>query len=353
MEDFYDLPEEERDRLLEAMACAACGALWPGIVDPLTIETLSLSTNALYTVRGILKVNDDDTSSLYVLRLTDPRIGHSMDDVTAECLWLESLRDETDLVVRAPIRISNQNGNGDLFGTFHSPAVPHSIVTLFSYVEGDRLEDHLDAMTAHAWGRLSAALHQHSSTFELPPDLQQRLVRSDTAFPSRQTILLEDTDNKFITPTRAASYGRLRKVVEAEIDAIWNKEGDPMLIHYDLHTWNVLINKSESDTSLLAAIDFEDLVLGHPIQDVVGSLNDIRNHDDYDDLRRAFRAGYETLCQWPLQENKRETLLLLGRKLHHANYILHNWDDDEDIEEALVAFDDAIDTYFSQNASSS
>ena len=60
------------------------------------------------------------------------------------------------------------------------------------------------------------------------------------------------------------------------------------MLHGDLHQWNVKIKHG-----VLSPFDFEDLLTGAPILDVATSLYYVFGDDDYLDLARAFKAGYE------------------------------------------------------------
>jgi Ser/Thr protein kinase RdoA (MazF antagonist) len=49
----------------------------------------------------------------------------------------------------------------------------------------------------------------------------------------------------------------------------------------------------------LAAIDFEDLLYGYPIQDIAVSLFYVGWREDGKELMAAFREVYEEISPWP------------------------------------------------------
>ena len=93
---------------------------------------------------------------------------------------------------------------------------------------------------------------------------------------------------------------------------------EPILIHGDLHYWNVHVYRGE-----LYLIDFEDIILGYPIQDIAVSFYYIEDRDDYPELKIAFQQGYTTLRSWPDFSETQLATLMAARSINFINYVAH------------------------------
>lgn len=99
---------------------------------------------------------------------------------------------------------------------------------------------------------------------------------------------------------------------------LYQRSGDPMLVHADLHFWNVHIYRDD-----LYVIDFEDIVLGYPLHDIAICLYYLRNEENYSDLAAAFQNGYSTERDWPFFTRASLNLLWAARMTNFINYVAH------------------------------
>jgi Ser/Thr protein kinase RdoA (MazF antagonist) len=67
-----------------------------------------------------------------------------------------------------------------------------------------------------------------------------------------------------------------------------------MLIHGDLHYWNVHVHQGE-----IYLIDFEDVNLGYPVQDIAITLSYGQHREGYQEWKSAFMEGYTSIREWP------------------------------------------------------
>lgn len=95
--------------------------------------------------------------------------------------------------------------------------------------------------------------------------------------------------------------------------------GEPMrIIHGDLHQWNV-----RNKRGVLSPIDFEDLMLGWPVQDIATTLYYF-DSKDFARLRNAFQEGYTRHSPWPEQLAGEIDSFIAARGLGLANFILND-----------------------------
>ena len=111
---------------------------------------------------------------------------------------------------------------------------------------------------------------------------------------------------------RAGLENLLREAVavtDARI-ATLNREQRPIVLHGDLHQWNVKLHRG-----VLSPFDFEDLLWGVPVLDVATSLYYVRERDDYRALASAFRSGYERRRQWVERDPGEVDRLMFARSM--------------------------------------
>ena len=81
--------------------------------------------------------------------------------------------------------------------------------------------------------------------------------------------------------------------------------------------WNVLVHRGQ-----LAAIDFEDLMSGWPVQDIATAMYYLHHHPEFAAIRDGFRRGYEQVAPWPEAEPGELETFIAGRALVLANDVL-------------------------------
>ena len=118
-----------------------------------------------------------------------------------------------------------------------------------------------------------------------------------------------------LPPSRLAVFRRAAERVEAAL-ACLRATGPMRLLHGDLHVWNVLVHRGQ-----LAAIDFEDLMWGWPIQDIATALYYLHHRPDFPGVV-AVPPGYERVSPWPETEPGELGTFIAGRALVLANDVL-------------------------------
>jgi Ser/Thr protein kinase RdoA (MazF antagonist) len=93
--------------------------------------------------------------------------------------------------------------------------------------------------------------------------------------------------------------------------------GEAIVVHADLHQWNVKIQRG-----VLAPFDFEDLLWAAPVLDVATSLYYVHGEPGYAELARAFKSGYERQRPWVEQEPGQIDRLMFARALLLLNSVV-------------------------------
>jgi Ser/Thr protein kinase RdoA (MazF antagonist) len=277
----------------------------------LDVGRLSLVTNDL---NGIFRV-DTYTGDKWILRVTLPEGGHTFDHVVAEMDWLTALARDTNLSVPHPLPAKD----GGLVVEAGAPGVPEPrLCSIFSWVPGTNLSRHVSPVNLAKLGEIMAQLHVHALTYHPPAELD--LLRFDRVFPFPEPVILFDEQYAdFFTPERKIIYQQAIDWAQSAIDRL-KTSGEPMrILHGDLHQWNVRYFRG-----VLSPIDFEDLMLGWPVQDIATTLYYIQDDPMYPDLRAAFVRGYQRACSWPERYAGEIDAFIAARGLGLANFILND-----------------------------
>jgi Ser/Thr protein kinase RdoA (MazF antagonist) len=277
----------------------------------LEVSRLSLVTNDL---NGIFRL-DVEGGEKFILRITVPEGGHTLDHVAAEMDWLTALARDTRLSVPRPIPARD----GSRVVEASAPGVPEPrFCAIFTWVPGTNLAKHISPRNLSHLGELMASLHAHALTYQPPAGLD--LLRFDRLFPFRDPIVLfEPRYADLITPERRAIFQQALDWAQGSLDRL-KASGEPMrILHGDLHQWNVRYFRG-----LLSPIDFEDLMWGWPVQDIATSLYYFIDSEAYPTLRQAFQDGYSRHSPWPEQHAGEIDAFISARALDMVNFVLND-----------------------------
>jgi Ser/Thr protein kinase RdoA (MazF antagonist) len=277
----------------------------------LDVRRVRLLSNDL---NGIFRVDTSDGQKL-VLRVCLPEAGHTLPEIRSEMIWLQALSRDTDLGVPEPLA----NRDGALVTTVETDGVPqarHCVV--FGWIPGPDLADRLTRENVRKMGELSARLHAHALTFDAPREFS--IKTADSVFPfGDEVVLFDQAHRDLVPPARRELFRHTAKRVEAALGALYANFQGFRVLHYDLHHWNVKVFRGK-----LYALDFEDLMWGYPVQDIAITFYYWQDHDQFGELREAFRQGYTQHAAWPEQASGQIDTFIAGRGLDLANFVLRD-----------------------------
>lgn len=225
-----------------------------------------------------------------VLRISQP-LSNTRSNIDIEVEWLTHLGDDPHLLIPAPIPAAN----GDLVTEFELDSEVRTCV-LFSWVPGEPIGEGAGPSGYRAMGRIAALLHTHGAW---RPSSPQDLRRWDRTFyypDELDPVVLDDFSYDHLFDDRRYVLKSVARRCDDKIAEAWDR-GTPMVVHGDLHEWNVHLHLGRA-----WAFDFEDVMLALPSQDIATSLYGARARDDLDGLIEAFRAGYEEHLRWPVRD---------------------------------------------------
>lgn len=317
MKPLHKLTQIGRGRRLRPIAMQLLGEY--GMV-PTRLKQITDASNTIFRVS--MKDSED-----CVLRMTAPKSCHGADEIRSEVSWLHAIDRDTDIGIPAPIA----RLDGDYVTEVSVPGEAEPIgCAVYRWVPGLMLDDRLTENNVRHLGKLMARLHEHSAGF-IPPD-GFRIRTFDSVFPyavkgfaGLEPIVLfnEDAQAPLTVKQRPIFQDAYQRVAD-EIERLMRKEEPLRVIHNDLHVWNVKVDRDR-----LYALDFEDMMWGHSIQDIATTMYYFRWPDTYKTMLSAFRSGYESAQSWPEDHEGQLETLIMGRVLLLANYIAVSEDSED------------------------
>ncbi len=301
MKLFESLTVRGKARRLRPLALAALESY------DIDVDRVELVRNDL---NGIFRVRASDGAS-YMLRVCLPN-HHELATIQSEALWLEALASDPD--ISAPRPIPARRGAAIVTASALGVPEPRHCM-LFSWLPGRDLQRVASTEHFEKLGRLMARLHRHSRHWQPPESFRVRALDRLYPFGDPQGLIGPAHQDYFEPETREL-IERMERAIQTELLRLYTS-GQPQVVHGDLHWGNVKVYRGK-----LQPLDFEDLALAFPIQDIAislfYSLNDLR----FTELRRAFQTGYAAVQLWPQDWTGQLDLLIVHRGLDLFNYLL-------------------------------
>lgn len=312
MKPFAELTEFGQVRRLRRLAEEVLQAY---SLEVKRVRLLAYDTNFLYRIdcaagkKYVLRIYTDDNSSLAETR--------------TEVFWLNALRRDTDLqVVRVVPR-----ADGAFINITDMPGVsPGRRSVLFDWVPGRSLDDQLRPEYYHQLGRMTARLHQHARALSLPDDIQPKRWDKIFYYPQEEAIYRSRAYRRHFNAERTRLLDEAIARGDDLLASLYQRGRAPILIHADLHPGNIHVFHGQ-----LTLLDFEDITLGYPEQDVAITLYYGRTRPDYADLVAAYKAGYCSVCPWPLESEAQLAILMASRSANFINYAARTLEEPEDM----------------------
>lgn len=301
---FGDLPADERVARLRRIAERALERY--DLPSP-TIQLITDDWNCVFRV-------DAADGSQHVLRVSLPG-RRSLDEVRGEMTWLAALAADGSVPVPAPLAARD----GSLVVEAQAEGVPEArTVAVFGWIDGEPLAEAMTEPNLEAHGEVAARLHAHASRSEPPSGMKTW----DSPYPFLEPEVLFDPEHRRTLGTAGrAPFDRAKAATEEAIERLASAE-PPRMIHADLHEENAFVRPDGS----VAVLDFDDCMLGWPVQDLGIPVFELAGRDDFEPLEAALRRGYERVAPWPERVPGDVRVFAADRCLMLANYVVQDHD---------------------------
>lgn len=266
---------------------------------------------------------DARDGSKYVIRLYS-ELDSSLAENETEMFWLNALARDTDLRVPEPVA----RKDGDYLTFVRMQGIPgEKRCALYKWVPGVQLAERVDPQTCRQMGAIMAKLHNHAESLTLPEHIGPKSWNQVFYYPDEPVVYNTPEYSHLFTPKQLEVMERACQRLDPFLADLYQRSGEPMLVHADLHFWNVHIYRGE-----LYVIDFEDIILGYPVHDIAICLYYLRDRADYPELVSAFQGGYTTERDWPSFTRTDLHLLWAARMTNFINYVAHVDEPDDALE---------------------
>lgn len=273
----------------------------------LTREVTHLATHSNVMFRVV-----NEKGQQMVLRVGTPH-ANERSNLEIEVAWLDALNRDTEIDVVRPLRSA---GGALIVDEYDEGLGKERSCVLFSWVPGQPIAEGAGSFGYRLLGAMCASLQAHGKTWDPPNTGQMR--KWDEVFYYQQDfdpIIIQNPlyGHLFDVPRIAA----IEKAIQLSGDVITESyaSATPQVVHGDLHEWNVHLAGSR-----LYAFDFEDVMMAVPAQDAAICLYSSRNSEIKDEIRAAFRKGFETVAPWPIVDERQMDGFHAARQIMLMNY---------------------------------
>jgi len=250
----------------------------------------------------------------YVFRIYS-LMDSSLAENRAEMFWLAAVVRDTDLPVVRPV----PRADGEYLSILSAAGVPgERRCALYEWVPGVPLEERLSRETFRQLGAVMAGLHNHAEELGVPGDIRPKRWDKVFYFPGESAVYDRPEYSHLFTAEQIGILDRACALANPFLAGLYRHGREPFIIHGDLNLWNAHVHRGK-----LYVLDFEDMVMGYPGQDIAICLYYLRNHADYAGLAAALQAGYETARAWPSLGQGDLHTLWMARMVNFANYVAY------------------------------
>lgn len=306
MRPFSTLTERGQALRLRRMALAALSHY------DLSLKKVTLVANHL---NAIFRV-DTEEGETYALRISEPT-WRTDDELQLELHWLQALAQETTISVPKLFL----NTERQLITSVSCEGVPEARrAVLMSWVRGHMLSERLTPQNYTKFGALAAQLHEHAATWVIPPDLNIHIRNS--LYVRGETDELHEGNRELFPEQGYAIFEHVREQVQQAYARLYQDGQGVRIIHADLHQENVKVFHGT-----LHPFDFEDVILGYPVQDIAQTFYDLLFFSSLDNrkyqlLREAFIQGYSSYLPWPEAYAGQIDTFMAGQQLWRTNFVI-------------------------------
>lgn len=243
----------------------------------------------------------------------------SLAENEAEMFWLPALGRVPGLHVITPV----PRRDGRFLTCMTFPDIPgEQRLAVYEWVPGRHLADDWTPVNYEKLGRGMALMHQQAESMTLPAHIQPKKWTQVFYYPGERPVYADEAFRHLFTPEQVQVLDTAVSCLNPFLSALYQTDTPPILLHGDLHVWNVHVYKGD-----LYFIDFEDLLLGFPIHDVAITLFYGRSRPDYPSLCHAFQTGYSQVRPWPVTDPRHVDWLMLARTVNFINWVAQIEDD--------------------------
>jgi len=269
---------------------------WP---DSASVELLNLSENATYLI-------EHPSRGKAVLRVH--RLGyHSRLEIESELAWMDALRDEAG--IRTPKVLAASDGS-IVVALRDERLEEERFCVMFEHLPGREPLEH-DLESFDRLGEITATMHRHARSWEMPGEFRRFQWDYDAAFgdTARWGRWQEGVG---VGPSEVSILSRLDETLHRRLAAFGTGHERYGLIHADTRLANLLLDDSDGSVSV---IDFDDCGFSWYLYDLATAFSFFEHRPHVPELIDIWLTGYRRLLELPAAEEAEIWTFILFRRL--------------------------------------
>ncbi len=268
-----------------------------------TVKLLDYSENATYLVQN------PETKEKHILRVCRPNY-HTKEEIESEVYWLQSINDNTSIIVSQPILGSNNEYIQTVKLENH---LLEYYCVMFTFLDGEAPDvDHESKLIKvfEDIGYTTAQFHNHViNNWEKFNEIKRPIWNYGNLL-GEQPKWGKWQDGLDITPGRVELFGKVSKVIKSRLENFGQDCNRFGLIHADLRHANLLIKDGE-----VKVIDFDDCGFGWYLYDLAASLTFIEHRSYVPKVIESWLKGYRRIRSLSEQEENEIPTFIMMRRL--------------------------------------
>lgn len=265
-------------------------------------ELMQFSENATYLLR-----NEDSGQELAVLRISRPGY-HRIEELEAEIVWLQEIRQTTDLQVTEPIA----GKNGEYIQRIVAADFKEYFCIMTKYLTGTAPEEENERGAKKQFtqlGEITAQLHRQTQMWNGAKNLQRvhwsydNMIGATPVWGPWQAAA-DLTQDMIRTLTRTS------QIIKKRLERLGKTKDNYGLIHADLRLANLLVEGEQ-----MKIIDFDDCGFGWHLHDLASAVSFIETKPIIPELVEAWLKGYSKILPLNHKECQEIDTFIMQRRM--------------------------------------
>ncbi len=263
------------------------------------------ATNVFYKAYG----RDEQ---VYGLKICSEE-ANRLEDNLCEVFFLSQLKGNVDFLI--PEVVLNKKGKAVTLAQNGGLGEQNRTI-LYKWVEGTEFEGRETKELFFTLGKILAKLHKAAKGFSIPESMNPKRWDRVFYFTDEKVVFAEEPFRKRLGEQNTELL--LKAVIFADKKLSESiKDQKCLLLHGDINPWNILLC-GES----IGIIDFEDSIVGYPLQDIAILLYYYRYNENYEAYKQSLFNGYKSEAPDFEPDDNEIEILMLARRLNFINFSL-------------------------------
>ncbi|NET36922.1 MAG: phosphotransferase [Cyanothece sp. SIO1E1] len=256
----------------------------------------------------------NDKGEAFALKIYDDTSSQTEDN-EVEILMIKAIRSYTTISVAE--MVNNLQGRPITIYADPSTGATYRIV-LSKWLPGADFKGQESEELFIALGQAVADLHQATRQIDLPKELQPKVWNQVFYFRDEEAVYRQP---KYESQT-SSEFKDLMDEALARLNPRLSQiygQGEAQLLHGDLNPWNIKVHHGQ-----FSILDFEDAILGPPIQDLAILLYYYQGHDHFAfaSIKDWILQGYTSRNSIAGWNDQAIESLIMARQVNFLNYVL-------------------------------